>query len=280
MIAFMQHLIALSTAACIHVTKNGYPMSFYVVIPARYASTRLPAKPLREIAGKPMIRHVYERACESEAADVIIATDDERIADVAAAFGARVCMTSKDHPSGTDRLQEVASQLGLASDDIIVNVQGDEPLIPPQVINQVAANLAASQGASVATLSEPIHSRSDFENPNIVKVVADRNGKALYFSRAPIPWPREHFSSDDKASLPDFGIFQRHIGIYAYRVALLNEYVHWPVAPLEHMELLEQLRVLWNGHSIHVAEACVEVPGGVDTEADLLRIKAILEPSS
>lgn len=255
-------------------------MSFYVVIPARYASTRLPAKPLRDIAGKPMIQHVYERACESDAKEVIIATDDERIADLARSFGARVSMTSKDHPSGTDRLQEVASQLGLAQDDIVVNVQGDEPLIPAAVINQVAANLASAAHASVATLSEPIHARSDFENPNIVKVVADKTGRALYFSRAAIPWPREHFASDDKTTLPDNFVFQRHIGIYAYRVSLLNEFVHWSVAPIERVELLEQLRVMWNGHMIHVDQACVDVPGGVDTEADLARVKAILEASS
>src|SRR5688572_15698447 len=162
-------------------------MSFYVVIPARYASTRLPAKPLKDIAGKPMIQHVYERARESEAAQVIIATDDSRIEAAAIAFGARVYMTSAAHNSGTDRLQEVVAQLGLGEADIVVNVQGDEPLIPPAVINQVAANLAANAYASVATLSEPIHSLDDFRNPNIVKVVADQTGKALYFSRAPIP---------------------------------------------------------------------------------------------
>src|SRR5690606_33679112 len=158
-------------------------MSFYVVIPARYASTRLPAKPLKEIAGKPMIQHVYERACESAAREVIIATDDVRIEAAVKAFGARVCMTSPAHNSGTDRLQEVTQQLGLRDDDIVVNVQGDEPLIPPAVINQVAANLANSPNASVATLSEPIHSLEDFRNPNIVKVVADKTGRALYFSR-------------------------------------------------------------------------------------------------
>ena len=256
-------------------------MSFYVVIPARYASTRLPAKPLKEIAGKPMIQHVYERACESDAAQVIIATDDARIEAAALAFGARVCMTSAAHNSGTDRLQEVVAQLGLGADDIVVNVQGDEPLIPPAVINQVAANLATNNYASVATLSEPIHSLEDFRNPNIVKVVADQQGKALYFSRAPIPWPRDHFAKADANSLPDnfqekFPA-QRHIGIYAYRVALLDRFITWPQAQLEQIESLEQLRVLANGEAIHIAEACAAVPGGVDTEADLLRVKAILE---
>lgn len=252
-------------------------MSFYVVIPARYASTRLPAKPIKEIAGKPMIQHVYERACASNAAQVIIATDDTRIEAAALSFGARVCMTSPTHNSGTDRLQEVVVQLGLAADDIVVNVQGDEPLIPHAVINQVAANLAANQYASVATLSEPIHSLEDFRNPNIVKVVADQQGKALYFSRAPIPWPRDHFAKADANSLPDNFPAQRHIGIYAYRVALLNRFITWPQAQLEQIESLEQLRVLANSEVIHVEEACAAVPGGVDTEADLLRVKAILE---
>lgn len=252
-------------------------MSFYVVIPARYASTRLPAKPLKEIAGKPMIQHVYERASLSEAAQVIIATDDPRIETVAKQFGASVCMTSAAHNSGTDRLQEVAAQLGLKPDDIIVNVQGDEPLIPPEVINQVANNLAANTYASVATLSEPIHSLDDFRNPNIVKAVADQTGTALYFSRAPIPWPRDHFAQAKVSVLPAGFPAQRHIGIYAYRVALLNRFITWPQATLEKIESLEQLRVLANGEAIHIAEACAQVPGGVDTEADLLRVKALLE---
>lgn len=252
-------------------------MSFYVVIPARYASTRLPAKPLKDIAGKPMIQHVYERACQSDAVKVIIATDDARIESVAKSFGARVCMTSAAHNSGTDRLQEVAAQLALAPEDIVVNVQGDEPLIPPAVINQVATNLAANQYASVATLSEPIHSLEDFRNPNIVKAVADQQGRALYFSRAPIPWPRDHFAQAEVNSLPTGFPAQRHIGIYAYRVALLNRFITWPQAALESIESLEQLRVLANGEAIHIAEACAQVPGGVDTEADLLRVKALLE---
>ena len=252
-------------------------MSFYVVIPARYASTRLPAKPLKEIAGKPMIQHVYARACESEAAKVVIATDDARIETVARGFGATVCMTSAAHNSGTDRLQEVAAQLALAPSDIIVNVQGDEPLIPPAVINQVAKNLAVNTFASVATLSEPIHNLEDFRNPNIVKVVADQRGNALYFSRAPIPWPRDYFAQANVSALPADFPAQRHIGIYAYRVALLNRFITWPQATLEKIESLEQLRVLANGEAIHIAEACAQVPGGVDTEADLLRIKALLE---
>jgi 3-deoxy-manno-octulosonate cytidylyltransferase (CMP-KDO synthetase) len=250
-------------------------MSFYVVIPARYASSRLPAKPLKDIAGKPMIRHVYERARESAATQVIIATDDERIEQAARAFGATVCMTSADHQSGTDRLQEVVSQLGLPDDAIVVNVQGDEPLIPPAVINQVAQNLAGDSSASVATLCEPIELVEDFCNPNIVKVVMDAHGRALYFSRAPIPYPRDAFAGEGRA-LPEDFVARRHIGIYAYRVGLLHRFVTWDQAPLERFESLEQLRVLWQGESIHVAEACRPVPGGVDTELDLDRVRRLL----
>jgi 3-deoxy-manno-octulosonate cytidylyltransferase (CMP-KDO synthetase) len=252
-------------------------MSFTVVIPARYASTRLPAKPLEEIAGKPMIQHVYERACASAANDIIIATDDIRIESAAKKFGAKVCMTSVKHNSGTDRLQEVVDQLKLADNKIVVNVQGDEPLIPAEVINQVADNLAKMPSASMSTLSEPIYNLDDFRNPNIVKVLTDIDGKALYFSRAPIPWPRDHFASGTVQNLPDGFVAQRHIGIYAYRVALLNRFITWQPAPLEKIESLEQLRVIWNGEVIHVAEALVAVPGGVDTEEDLLRVRKLLE---
>ncbi len=252
-------------------------MTFYLVIPARYASTRLPAKPLKMIAGKTMIQHVYERASMSDAIKVIIATDDVRIESVAKEFGATVCMTKTTHNSGTDRLQEVARQLNLQADDVVVNVQGDEPLIPPQVINQVARNLFHNPFSSMATLSEPIHSLEDFRNPNIVKVVKDNKGKALYFSRAPIPWPRDHFAKSEIAVLPENFPAQRHIGIYAYRVSLLNDFVTWPQADLEKIESLEQLRVLANSHAIHVEEACMVVPGGVDTEEDLARVRRILE---
>lgn len=250
-------------------------MKFTVVIPARYGSTRLPAKPLRDIAGQTMIERVYRQALQSAAERVVIATDDERIRAVASQFGAEVVMTSAAHPSGTDRLQEVAATLGLAGDAIVVNVQGDEPLIPPQVINQVAANLAQAGRAAVATLSEPIALAEDFLNPNIVKVVADREGYALYFSRAALPWPRDEFARD-RTQLPAGDLFQRHIGIYAYRVSVLNQFVSWPPAPLETLECLEQLRVLWNGERIHVAAAVVAVPGGIDTEADLERVRNLL----
>lgn len=252
-------------------------MSFYVVIPARFASTRLPGKPLLDINGKPMLQHVYERALQSGAKQVVVATDDARIESVAQGFGAQVCMTSAEHQSGTDRLQEVAQQLQLPPDSILVNVQGDEPLIPPAVIDQVAANLAAHPEASVATLYEPITSVEDFRNPNIVKTVADQRGMALYFSRAPIPWPRDLFAQEGSAALPENFPARRHIGIYAYRAALLDRFVNWPQAKLEQIEALEQLRVLAQGENIHLAAACAEVPGGVDTDADLERVRALFK---
>lgn len=241
-------------------------MQFIVVIPARYASSRLPGKPLRDIKGKTMIQRVWQQACKSSATRVVIATDDQRIEEAATAFGADVCMTQDDHISGTDRLQEVAQTLGLADDQIIVNVQGDEPLIPPEVIDQVATNLAKSSIAGVATLCEPLSSVVDFVNPNTVKVVSDAAGNALYFSRSPIPFPRDKSLGSDN-SLPEDA--RRHIGIYAYKVASINQFVGWDIAPLEKLESLEQLRFLHNNVAIHVADACAPVPGGVDTEDDL-----------
>ncbi|AOS97862.1 3-deoxy-manno-octulosonate cytidylyltransferase [Microbulbifer aggregans] len=250
-------------------------VSFDVVIPARFGSSRLPGKPLADIAGKPMIQHVYERAGESSAERVVVATDDMRVAEAVQAFGGEVCMTSADHASGTDRLQEVAANLGLAEDRIIVNVQGDEPLIPAAVIEQVAGNLARNVAAGVATLAEPIQTLEDFQNPNIVKVVASETGLARYFSRAPIPWPRDAFAIE-RQELPEGLNARRHIGIYGYRVALLNRFVGWPMAPLERFECLEQLRFLYHDEQIHVADACEVVPGGVDTEADLERMRRLL----
>lgn len=253
-------------------------MSFTVIIPARYASSRFPGKPLADLAGKPMVQHVYERALESEADRVIIATDDQRIADVAVGFGADVCMTSEDHPSGTDRLQEVVRLQGFYADDIVVNVQGDEPLVPPRVINQVAHNLKAEPEASIATLSEPIEDVDSLMNPNVVKVVSDARGRALYFSRAPMPWPRDQFNTEGgRNQMPEGFSWQRHIGIYAYRVKLLNDFVTWPPAPLEETECLEQLRAMWNGAQIHVALADELPPAGVDTPEDLERIRQLLE---
>ncbi len=243
-------------------------MSYRIVIPARFSSARLPGKPLLDIAGQTMIERVWRQASRSTAEQVVVATDDARIADTVAGFGGSVVMTRADHPSGTDRLCEVAEQLGWDEQTIVVNVQGDEPLIPPAVIDQVAANLAAASGAGVATLCEPITALEVFTNPNVVKVVSAASGLAHYFSRAPMPWPRDAFAGGATA-LPAGHPAARHIGIYAYRVAALRAYVGWPPAPLELTESLEQLRFLANGVAIHVAHACAAVPGGVDTRADL-----------
>lgn len=250
-------------------------MSFTVVIPARYASTRLPGKPLLDIAGKPMIQRVYEQALKSEANRIIIATDDQRIAEAAQSFGAEVCITSAEHPSGTDRLQEVATQLGFYADDIIVNVQGDEPLIPPRLINQVAHNLAADPTAGISTLCEQITEVDAVHNPNVVKVVTDTNGYALYFSRATIAWARDSFA-ENLQQLPPSPLY-RHIGLYGYRVKMLNDFVRWAPAPIEQAEQLEQLRALWNGVRIHVAVADEVHPAGVDTPEDLQRVSKLLE---
>lgn len=249
-------------------------MTFQVVIPARHASSRLPGKPLAEIGGRPMVAHVLDRGRESDAEAVWVATDDQRIAEAVEAAGGRALMTRADHFSGTDRLQEVAVQLDLPDNAIVVNVQGDEPLIPPAVINQVARNLADNPACDIATLCEPITERAELFNPAVVKVVMGEDGDALYFSRAPVPWHRDGFAVESD-SLPE-GRWWRHIGIYAYRVALLHRYVAWPRAELEQMESLEQLRALAHGTGIHVAPAVERVPAGVDTEADLEAVRACL----
>jgi 3-deoxy-manno-octulosonate cytidylyltransferase (CMP-KDO synthetase) len=243
-------------------------MSYVIVIPARYGSTRLPGKPLLDIGGKPMVQRVWEQAGRSGAEEVIIATDDERIQRAAHKFGARVCMTSEQHPSGTDRLQQVARECGWDDEQIVVNVQGDEPMIPPSVIDQVAQNLSSYPAASMSTLCETVEDSEQLFDPNAVKVVFDVSGMALYFSRATIPWPRDHYSAR-LPGMPAEGSWYRHIGIYAYRTAFLHQYVSWEPAPLEIVEQLEQLRALSHGVGIHVAEAVEAVPPGVDTASDL-----------
>lgn len=250
-------------------------MPYTVIIPARYASSRLPGKPLLDIHGKPMIQHVWERACLSAAGRVVIATEDERVAAACQQFGAQVCMTSAEHESGTDRLQEVVASLGLGDDEIVVNVQGDEPLLPAPAIEQVAANLADHREAGIATLKEAIRDTDTVFNPNAVKVVCDNRGFALYFSRAPIPFCRDNWLSG-KGDMPTGTEYWRHIGIYAYRVGFLHQFVSWPSSELETCERLEQLRAMENGVRIHVAESAVEVPGGVDTQQDLDAVRALL----
>lgn len=247
---------------------------FVVVIPARFAATRLPGKPLRMLAGKPLIQHVWERACESGASDVIVATDDQRIADAAQGFGADVCRTASSHPSGTDRLAEVAQVRNFDARRILVNLQGDEPLVPPALIAQVADDLAAAQDAAVATLCTPIHDAAELFDPHAVKVVRDQRGYALYFSRAPIPWDRETFSL--AKALSQTVTHYRHIGLYAYRAGFLQEYRNWPACDLERSEALEQLRVLWNGYRIHVGVTQERFAAGVDTEEDLARVENAL----
>ena len=254
-------------------------MSFKVVIPARYASSRLPGKPLLEIAGRPMLEHVYHRACESGAGEVIVATDDDRIREAAQGFGAGVAMTAADHPSGTDRIAEVAEARDWPADTIVVNLQGDEPLMPPILIRTVADDLEAHTGADIATLCAPIDCAEDFFDPHIVKVVRDRRGYALYFSRAPIPWDRDEFATGSK-TLPEGVPHLRHIGMYAYRAGFLQHYRQLEHAPIENSEMLEQLRALWHGVRIHVADA-PETPGhGVDTQADLERVAEFLKGSA
>jgi 3-deoxy-manno-octulosonate cytidylyltransferase (CMP-KDO synthetase) len=248
---------------------------FRVVIPARHASTRLPGKPLLLLAGVPMILHVHRLALRSGAAEVIVATDDVRIQSACSAAGAAVEMTAESHASGTDRIAEVASRRGWADDDIVVNVQGDEPLLPPALIGQAAALLAASPAASIATLATPIASESDYLDPNVVKVVAREDGIALYFSRAPVPWDRDGFASRPPGAERHRGA-RRHLGIYAYRVTALRRLAAAPPAALEQRERLEQLRALAMGLSIAVADA-VEVPGpGVDTLEDVARVEVQL----
>lgn len=250
-------------------------MGFCVVIPARYGSKRLPGKPLVEVAGKPLIQHVHERALASGADDVIIATDDERVSRIAKGFGAHVCMTSASHPSGTDRLAEVAGKMVYADHQIIVNLQGDEPMMPARLIRQVAQNLENHSAASITTLCEPINTAADLFDPNIVKVVMDKEDNAVYFSRAAIPWNRDAFPLST-SELPPNAEYYRHIGIYAYRAGFIRDYVQWPACHLEQIEALEQLRALWYGHKIHVAVA-LESPGhGVDTPKDVERVGRLL----
>lgn len=248
---------------------------FKVVIPARHASTRLPGKPLLAIHGRPMIQHVWERARASGAGEVIVATDDARIAAVCRGFGADAVETRQDHHSGSDRISEVIQARGWDPDTIVVNLQGDEPCMPPALIDQVVAGLVEHPGIGVATLAYPIVDAETLFDPHVVKVVADARGMALYFSRAPIPWPRDAFQRD-RAKLPSGVRFLRHIGLYAYRAGFLARYVAWPPAPIEAAESLEQLRILWQGEAIHVGIAAVEPGPGVDTAEDLHRVAALI----
>jgi len=245
---------------------------FKVVIPARYGSTRLPGKPLLNIAGQPMIAHVCQRAIEAEADEVVVATDDQRIFDSVTALGLKVVMTDANHQSGTERITEVAELLGWGDDEIVVNLQGDEPLIPPAYIKDVALALGHQQQAGIATLAAEITESEEIFNPNAVKVVLNQKGYALYFSRAAIPWDRNAFSlagGEPSHVMP----YLRHIGMYAYTVKFLKDYCAWQPSLLETVESLEQLRILWYGEHILVKTVAKAPEAGVDTQADLERVE-------
>lgn len=251
-------------------------MGFRVVIPARYASTRLPGKPLVDIAGQPMIVRVAAAASRARTDGVWVATDDERIASAVRHHGFNAVMTRADHVSGTDRIAEVAEQLRWSDADIVVNVQGDEPLLDPALMEAVAAALSGDPGAAMATAAHPITEASDFFNPNVVKVVCDTRGRALYFSRAPIPWDRDRFAGT-RETLPADLPAQRHIGLYAYRVGFLRRFGELAASPLERCESLEQLRALWHGYPIQVVSVDVPPAPGVDTAEDLERVRKLFD---
>ncbi len=250
--------------------------AFKVVIPARFSSTRLPGKPLLQIAGKPMIEHVCERAKESGATEIVVATDDERIYDAVHAIDVDVVMTRPDHNSGTERIAEVADIKQWQTTDIIVNVQGDEPLLDGHYIREAAVKLDTQPLAEIATLAAPIQDVEEIFNPNAVKVVLNREGYALYFSRAAVPWDRERFQHKTDLDALNSNIYLRHIGLYAYSVGFLQRYCQWTRSVLESIESLEQLRILWHGEKIIVLVVSTLPEAGVDTKEDLQRVEKIL----
>ncbi|HLD16920.1 MAG TPA: 3-deoxy-manno-octulosonate cytidylyltransferase [Coxiellaceae bacterium] len=247
-------------------------MAFTVIIPARYASTRFPGKVLYPIQGKPMVQHVYERAVASGADQVVIATDDERVKIACEAFNAPVCMTAEEHRSGTERIAEAVEALELDAETIVVNVQADEPLIPPSIIRQLGEHLDEYEHAKMATVCEPLTSVKDLFNPNVVKVVMSQRGYALYFSRAPIPWEQPVFNQSQEA-IELKGQHWRHCGLYAYRADFLKTYIEWERCPLSEAEDLEQLRVLWHGGRIHLAIAQEKLPPEINTLEDLKKLE-------
>jgi 3-deoxy-manno-octulosonate cytidylyltransferase (CMP-KDO synthetase) len=247
---------------------------FHVIIPARFAASRLPGKPLLMIGDRPLIQWVWQRALASGAESVLVATDDERIKSAVQAFGGECLMTAAHHASGTDRIAEVVRVRGFSPDDIVVNLQGDEPMMPAEVIAGVAAALQQSQNIDIATAVAPIESLREFLDPNCVKALRAGDGRALYFSRAPVPWPRDNLTADQPNR---FAGAWRHIGIYGYRVHSLLQFAAWPPAPLESIEKLEQLRALENGMRIQLVNLPAPPPAGVDTPEDLERVRAILQ---
>lgn len=250
-------------------------MAFAVIIPARFESSRLPGKPLAMVHGKPMIYWTWQQAQKSGAHRVIIATESQKVADVCHAFGAEVCMTGDHHQSGTERIAEVIELSLFADDEIIVNLQGDEPMMPAQLIHQVAEGLEENPQIPMATLCEPIESMDALFNPNVVKVSRDATDCAITFSRAPFPWARDEFAQEPKTLPQEFPYF-RHIGLYAYRASFVKRYIAWPECRLEQVEKLEQLRVLWHGEKILVKQALCDAGVGVDTQADLERVRELL----
>jgi len=262
-------------SAVMNWTRYIKSLMFKVVIPARYGSTRLPGKPLLVIAGEPMIAHVCRRAQEAGADEIIVATDDARIVQAVSQLGVRAVMTRTDHQSGTERIAEVAERCAWPEDTLVVNLQGDEPLLPPACIRAVADALAGQNRAGIATLAATIDDTQEIFNPNAVKVVLDKTGYALYFSRATIPWDRDGFAQNPPqtgGTMP----YLRHIGLYAYTVGFLRRYCSWPASVLESVESLEQLRILWHGEAVKVNIIAQTPPAGVDTMADLQRVGQVL----
>ena len=250
-------------------------MEFRIIIPARYESTRLPGKVLKEIRGKPMVQHVYDRAVESGADHVLVATDHRKVVEAVEGFGGNVCLTSSEHQSGTERLAEAVEALDCEDEEIVIGLQADEPLMPADAIRQLAESLEEHDNVKVASLCQPIIDAEELFNPHVVKVVLNRRNFAMYFSRAPIPWDREHFSNESQAKPTEH--HYRHIGIYGYRAAFLREYIEWSDSPLESIESLEQLRILWHGGRILMNISKKMIPPGVDTEADLRKVAAYLK---
>lgn len=254
-------------------------MSFTVIIPARFESSRLPGKPLMDINGQPMIQWTWQQAKKSGADRIIIATESKEVQSVCESFGAEVCLTGDHHQSGTERIAEVIEKSGLQKDDIIVNVQGDEPMLPPELIHQVAEGLEYNPQIPMATLCEPIEDVETVFDPHAVKVSRNAANLAINFSRAPLPWSRDTFLTDSK-TLPDNWPYKRHIGLYAYRAGFVQQYVEWPECALEQVEKLEQLRVLWHDESILVLDALCDAGVGVDTPEDLEQVRQLLSAES
>lgn len=262
----------MSCLSEVNAKDNAQFMSFIVIIPARYESSRLPGKPLLDINGKPMIQWTWQQAKRSGAERIIIATESAQVQTVCESFGAEVCLTSDQHQSGTERIAEVIRSCFLEDDAIIVNVQGDEPMLPPELIHQVAEGLVNHPQVDMATLCEPIDSVDTVFDPHAVKVTYNAQHHAINFSRAALPWSRETFLTDQR-TLPDNFAYKRHIGLYAYRAGFVQKYVQWPECALEQVEKLEQLRVLWHGEAILVLDAICDAGVGVDTAADLEQVR-------